>query len=513
MRFWTLALTILLTLTLLPPPLAASPAVAPDLWSSQPERSSSGDGLSTLNHMDTVVANDAISVSASVWYLRNLQFPLGANNTFLETSGGGQAYALRYGNQTMGAFFGNLVTEGYRSMDDGSALVREASRDGIVSVVTQVTAAPGNTSAIQITHWVRNNGNDTIPALKIFGIAEPNANSQNEETTTYQDGVLVSTNAQGAQALLGFAACGASAGHGIGTWEILYDVESDTLNQADSYTGDSFLAQAQQGGALGPGGVASFSFVMRAAPSGGSVADAASHCPAAAELPPVDFLTPTLPEAPTNLTATGAPGRIDLTWEDGANPPHSTAYVIYRGDGGCDNLYPLSHTYGSLTYEDHYVDGAVEYCYGVRAYNTTYGFESALSNTATATALSGIDLVVEYLNVYPGSVRGDGDINLLYGNAGPLDAWYGVEVVVEVCPVEIGSQCEVVGSTYLSEMGAGQYADTTFEWDTLGMIGDFTVCAKIVAHGGVDGDSSNNERCENAYFVGSGLGVGLNARR
>ncbi len=88
------------------------------------------------------------------------------------------------------------------------------------------------------------------------------------------------------------------------------------------------------------------------------------------------LLTPLQAQAPTP--------KVDITWQDAANPP-GTTYAVERGTGKCSDTPAMTRIASGVTaktYTDSTVTIGGDYCYQVRAvYNSK---ESAPSNQALA---------------------------------------------------------------------------------------------------------------------------------
>lgn len=244
------------------------------------------------------IENANISLSHQGTHLRDVRFPKDSGNHFMEFTGGGNAYGLRYDGTSAGIFHSNVYVEGYQPHGGDRLVNREHTFDGRLSMVSAATIGADNGSYFTVSHWFRNNGDAPLD-LMVYEIVEPNANSQDDETTSRDDqtGVISSTNGHGSQATLGMVPCLPTAGHSIGDINILYGLEDGTMNNASSYTGDGWYIDSVAPPTVPPGGSVQVDFVFRAALSGDSVDDAADFCPSASA-PPVAFIDP--PPAPAN---------------------------------------------------------------------------------------------------------------------------------------------------------------------------------------------------------------------
>lgn len=101
--------------------------------------------------------------------------------------------------------------------------------------------------------------------------------------------------------------------------------------------------------------------------------------------------TPTLPAAPTNLTATAtSSSQIQLTWTDNAN--NETGYKVERSTNGVD-FVEIAPSLGNVTsFTDSNVSAGVKYFYRVRAYNAAgnSGYSNIASATPSGSTSSGV---------------------------------------------------------------------------------------------------------------------------
>jgi titin len=95
---------------------------------------------------------------------------------------------------------------------------------------------------------------------------------------------------------------------------------------------------------------------------------------------------PTVPNAPTNLTATAASSsQINLSWTDNAG--NETGYKVERAPGGTSSFAEIASLGANVTsYQNTGLAASTSYAYRVRAYNATGN--SGYSNTATTSSLA-----------------------------------------------------------------------------------------------------------------------------
>ncbi|MFO8006366.1 MAG: PA14 domain-containing protein, partial [Candidatus Brocadiia bacterium] len=91
----------------------------------------------------------------------------------------------------------------------------------------------------------------------------------------------------------------------------------------------------------------------------------------------------TPPAAPTNLTATGGDGQVDLDWDDNAEGDLD-GYNVYRSTTSGSGYSSIATVYGSSDYSDTAVTNGTTYYYVVTAVDTSSN-ESPYSNEASAT--------------------------------------------------------------------------------------------------------------------------------
>lgn len=131
--------------------------------------------------------------------------------------------------------------------------------------------------------------------------------------------------------------------------------------------------------------------------------------PVESHLPTDPALAPaSAPElaAPSNLTAlASSPTQIDISWQD--NSRRGTGFEIHRSTTGAPGTFTLLATVGAglETHSDPGLDPGAQYCYQVRAFqtstsSTTY---STFSNTACATAAP--VTVVTFASVFAGGAH------------------------------------------------------------------------------------------------------------
>ena len=90
---------------------------------------------------------------------------------------------------------------------------------------------------------------------------------------------------------------------------------------------------------------------------------------------------PTVPDPPTNLTATGGTAQVALQWGSSAG---ATSYNVYRGTApGGEGSTPVVTGVSATTYTDTLVTNGITYYYKVTAVNNVG--ESGFSNEASAT--------------------------------------------------------------------------------------------------------------------------------
>lgn len=483
----TLLTVSALLLTLLSPTTfssGADEAAPPSPWPQS---------LSALSSGPHGVGNGAISVGHGGLHLRNVEFPAGTGNTFLETSGGGQTEALRYSGRLAGLFHGGVDMEGYREAN-GSLVNRLVTKDGQLSLISQATPDAGSAPAFSLTYWVRNVGNATQSNVTLYGIVEPNANSQREETTSASDGVIRSTNALGAAATLGFATCDATSGRAIGDSSILGQLSNGNLNGATTYTGDSWFIEAVNLGDVAPGETKRVRFAFLGA-TDGNVSATKAHCSTATQ-PPMDFYKPERPAAPTNLRANlTEEGTVHLEWDAS---PDAAYYLVHRGDGSCDRA--VAHYAGDQTaFDDR--PNAGTYCYFVTA-SSAAGRESEASNPVTVVVeRDPPGLHIAQFHAHAGDLR-SGFVYVEVANSAS-EAARGVVVHVTACPRTTGI-CDEVGWAYLDTIDRGAMSAIEFEWDTLGAAGEMFVCAHV------HGSEGLTRECVTVTVFGiSGVGVNL----
>jgi hypothetical protein len=206
---------------------------------------------------DPVITNTDISIAGDTGFLQNLKYPLNTANNFMQKTGGGEAYSVRYRQngimQQFGFSQGGYIPGAWTLT--GPLQMNALDIESNLRVVTSVIL-PAQGKYLTINYLLQNTSNTLITDLKFYEYVEPNANSQDQETTTYDAArnLIYSTNNLGSQKYMGVYSNDMTDKHDIGNPGILSRIMSDSLNNAvGPYTGDSWFAFEKDLGNLGPG--------------------------------------------------------------------------------------------------------------------------------------------------------------------------------------------------------------------------------------------------------------------
>jgi hypothetical protein len=220
---------------------------------------------------DPAIANTDISISGDVGYLHNLVYPLNTSNNFMQTSGGGEAYVIRYNLNSsthLFGFSGGGFTPG--AFTRTGPLRMSAVDTGSVLRVVASVVLPAQGKYFKLNYLLQNTGSSPITDVKFYEFVEPNANSQNLETTAFDASrnLVYSTNDQGARKYLGVCSTDLTDKHDIGDVDVMQRIASDSLNNAAGpYTGNSWFAFEKDLNTLGPGEQRQFSLFFLAGDS------------------------------------------------------------------------------------------------------------------------------------------------------------------------------------------------------------------------------------------------------
>jgi hypothetical protein len=203
----------------------------------------------------TTISNPEIAVTGANGYLRNLVYPRYSANNFMEATGGGETYLVRYRCDGHDTFFGSdNFTEGLWNLS-GARQMYAIDNDTHLSVTTTVIV-PDHGKYFTVAYLLQNTGSSQLTDIKFYEYAEPNANSQDEETTTFDPArnMIYSTNNQGAQKYMGVLSADLIDKHDIGDMLVLDRITNDSLNNAyGPFSGDSWLAFEKESFSLNPG--------------------------------------------------------------------------------------------------------------------------------------------------------------------------------------------------------------------------------------------------------------------
>lgn len=465
------------------------------------------------------IGNGNISITHAGEYLRGMRFPADTNNTFLEPAA--WAHAFTHEGQVLGVAHGDIFIEGFRALDNHTLVNREVTGDGEISVTTQAKVPANGTSAVIVTYWIKNLGEDT-EEVRLYPFAEPNANGADNETTTFDEDnqTIWATNDHGANATLTTLPCFAPNGHAIADIDVLDMIEQEDLNNASSDTGDTWFTFRERRG-LGPNETDQVSLVLEPTLDGPRAPNGGTLCPDATA-PPVEFLESALPGAPQDLRAEERKGAVELDWRPPADDTEVEYYRIYRGTDSCEDARPIDFTDDLQTYfVDRTADHEQTYCYFVTAIND-FG-EGPASENVTASPLPPIDLAIGEITVDKQEVRtdyapgvvnpaGDHEITVEITNHGSATE-HPVFLDVRLCPEEgaaatpLTDRCEEDRETYVEALDTGETTTFSFTWESLGEIGDYEICAQADSVGFED-ELENNHRCETTFSVVGGTGQG-----
>src|SRR6266446_866464 len=156
-----------------------------------------------------------------------------------------------------------------------------------------------------------------------------------------------------------------------------------------------------------------YSYRVRATDGSGNLSPYSNV--ASATTPPADTQPPT---APTNLTAAGGAGQINLNWTASMDNVGVTGYLVERQNPGSTSFVQIGTTTTATTYNDSGLAANSTYSYRVRATDAA-GNLSPYSNVASATTTATVPgLVAAYsFDAGTGSTLADASGN---GNTGTI---------------------------------------------------------------------------------------------
>jgi hypothetical protein len=207
--------------------------------------------------VDPSITNTDISISGDMSYLWNLVYPLNTSNNFMQATGGGETYTIRYtreSNTYMFGLFGGNYTPGNWTLA-GPLQMNAVDTGSSIRVAASVTL-PAQGKYFTLNYLIKNTSNSPLTDVKFFEFVEPNANSQDQETTACDASrnLFYSTNNQGLQKYMGVFSTDAIHKHDIGDNNTLSRILLDNLNNSNGpYTGNSWFALEKDLGNLNPG--------------------------------------------------------------------------------------------------------------------------------------------------------------------------------------------------------------------------------------------------------------------